>query len=206
MGTLLGFRWYISIAIVQFMCTPILGAASQCYVDLDDQDIDSKDHNCQDLSYTKTRDGVEYNCTSMQDHCCTDEQYCCNAAAEGKGTRALDISDTTCIEDESGNTHESNCGFRMLCCKGVTPKIAGECVPHDGAMTYRLVILFVLVVAACGGIIGMGIGMYCCYVKKRCCWQPSPSQPKVDGPCETQVTVVGQPVVASQGKQGGWVA
>lgn len=89
-----------------------------CYIDLLDEPLGQQPSAA---TYEKTVDGTAYNCTSVDDHCCTSEPYCCDAGKKTAFSEDCPGHMSECIEDESGNTHHGSCGHRFLCCPGSAP-------------------------------------------------------------------------------------
>lgn len=111
----LGHSLVIVVLPILFWFANVSGVTSECMVDLDDQDLGNKAHYYYaNRSYTKKKDDVTYYCASMCDHCCANEGYCCDPTAD-TGRKGV-TQNHKCLEDESGNIHMANCGFRMLCC------------------------------------------------------------------------------------------
>lgn len=190
------------LMMLVFMASLSLGAAATCYVDLDDKPADTS-HSCYERNYTKMRGGVAYDCTSAHDHCCADENTCCNAAAVGKeGQEAPSVANsTTCLEDESANEHHPNCGFKMVCCSGMSPPVVGMC-HGSSARTFHFELVIPVFVVFTVGIIALGIGLFCCYANKVCCWQSTPAQPGIVYPA-TVWPVNSVPVVVPEGVSAG---
>jgi len=193
------------VTILALSASVIVGARSanqsaHCLVDLEDVEADQDagaGHTSRETKYTKLHHGITYTCVSGCDHCCVTETACCDHTKDWNDGKDNGVGAAGCMEDERGNTVESNCGFKMVCCTDDALLPSGDCPADHGVWLAAMVLL----VAVCCAAIGICIGVIVCREKKCCCWEPYPkklatypAQGAATG-YSAPVVVVGQPVM-----------